>query len=563
MRFSIVIPTYQRREIVTRTVAALADLRGEFEAIVVVDGSTDGTASALRGRGFDFPLKVIEQKNAGAGQARNAGVAAAREDILVFLDDDMRADPALLAEHERSLADGADMVLGHIPLDMRSPQNLLSWGVGFWAEDRCRRLSAPGAEIGLDDLLTGQMSVRRDYFERIGGFDSSFTDQGAWGGEDIDFGYRMARAGCRIVFNPRAISYQYYDLDPLEYLHRAFETGRSAQELAIKHPEQAERFADGPDFHTRFSRWPMAPLVRAPGAVSWPLRAGVAALVRTGHRGRRLRKFFFLVRTLEYRRGGWQARRRRAGGRLLVLAYHSIADLSHDPVLAKYSVAPERFAAQLDFLVRANWKFVDLGAVLEWAAGAGSLPPRAVLLTFDDAYTDLLSEGSPLLSERGIPAVVFAVSGHTGKTNSWDERATQLRLLDADGLRTVAAAGVEVGSHGVTHRSMPELEPGELADELAESATTLAGLGLPWPRALAYPYGEWNRDVAAAAEAAGYEAAFAIEAGVITRDSDRYALPRVEVLAEDTPFRLRVKLATAGWPGRRRRRVLRAIGAGL
>ena len=564
MRFSIIIPTYQRREVVTRTVAALAELVGEFEAIVVVDGSTDGTAAALRREKYEFPLTVIEQPNGGAGQARNTGVAAAHEDVLIFLDDDMRAHPSLLAEHERSLATGADLVLGHIPLDEASPHNLLSWGVGFWAHERCRRLSADGAEIALEDLLTGQMSVRRDAFERVGGFDRAFTDQGAWGGDDIDFGYRMARAGGRIVFNPRAISYQYYDIEPLEYLRRAFETGRSNRELAIKHPEQAERFSTGPDFHTRFSRWPMAPLVRAPAALSWPLRAGVAALVGTGHRGRRLRKLFFLVRTLEYQRGARPARRPLRERRIVVLAYHAIADLRGDPIHGKYSVAPERFAEQLEALARAGWNFADLDAVLEGASGDGSLPPRALLLTFDDAYADLLSAAAPLLRGRGVPGVVFALAGHIGKTSAWvGEGSTQLRLLDADGLRAAAAAGIEVGSHGVTHRSMPKLGPSDLADELADSATGLEALGLPRPRVLAYPYGEWNRDVAAAAEAAGYEAAFAIEPGVIGRRSDRYALPRVEVLSGDTPLRLRVKIATAAWPRRWRKLLLRMIGAQL
>ena len=560
MRFSIIIPTYQRREIVTRTVDALVDLRGDFEAIVVVDGSTDGTAEALRGRSYEFPLTIIEQENAGSGQARNAGVAAAQGEVLMFLDDDMRAHPALLAEHERSLAEGADMVIGDIPLDMASPSNLLSWAVGLWAHERGERLRAAGSEVDLEDFLTGQMSVRRDTFERVGGFDRAFTDQGAWGGSDIDFGYRVAQAGCRIVFNPEAISYQYYDIEPSEYLRRAYGWGMSDQELAIKHPEEGDRFADGPYFHTRVSRWPLAPLVRAPGFLSWPLRRAVAALVRTGHRGRRLKRLFFAVRTLEYRRGARQVRRQRTRRRSLVLAYHAIADLSHDPILGKYSVAPERLAEQLDALAGAGWKFVDLDTMLEGVSGDGDLPSRALLLTFDDAYADLLTAAAPLLRARGVPGVVFALAGHIGGANTWGrEGATQPRLLDADGLRAVAAAGIEVGSHGETHRSMPKLEPAELAAELADSATALEALGLPRPRVLAYPYGEWNRDVATATKAAGYEAAFAIHPGLIGPESDRYALPRVEVLSDDTPLRLRAKLATAAWPPRWRDLALRMI----
>ena len=127
MRLSIVIPTYERREVVPRTVTALASQSYEdFEVIVVVDGPTDGTASALRELSTPFRLTVLEQPNSGAAAARNAGAAAAAGELLLFLDDDMEADPALLAEHDGSQREGADLVLGDLPLYPHSPRNVLS-----------------------------------------------------------------------------------------------------------------------------------------------------------------------------------------------------------------------------------------------------------------------------------------------------------------------------------------------------------------------------------------------------------------------------------------------------
>src|ERR671910_1175522 len=203
MRFSIVIPTHQRRDTVLRTVAALTNqTRDDFEVIVVVDGSTDGTADALRALSVPFALTVLEQDNRGAGAARNAGAGAATGEILVFLDDDMEAHPSLLVEHDRSLREGADLVLGDLPLHPTSPQNVLSAGVGSWARSRRERLAANPGEIPLADLLTGQLSISLDAFERLGGFDAGFTRDGLFGGEDIDFGYRVLRAGCRVEFNP-------------------------------------------------------------------------------------------------------------------------------------------------------------------------------------------------------------------------------------------------------------------------------------------------------------------------------------------------------------------------
>src|SRR5690348_5405785 len=99
-RFSVVIPTHERRDVVVRNVAKLGgQTESDFEVVVVDDGSRDGTAQALRSLHVPFPLKVIEQPNRGVATARNVGAAAAVGEYLLFLDDDMEAEPGLLAEH--------------------------------------------------------------------------------------------------------------------------------------------------------------------------------------------------------------------------------------------------------------------------------------------------------------------------------------------------------------------------------------------------------------------------------------------------------------------------------
>lgn len=177
-RFSVVVPTYQRREAVLACVRSLEaqDFRAPFEVIVVVDGSSDGTREALEALTPRVPLTVLTQPNRGAAAARNLGVRAAQGETLLFLDDDMEADPGLLAEHERLLTAGADVVLGHMPLHPESPNGPLSRGVAAWADERLHRLSAPGARITLHDLLSGQVSMARATFLDAGGFDeATFT----------------------------------------------------------------------------------------------------------------------------------------------------------------------------------------------------------------------------------------------------------------------------------------------------------------------------------------------------------------------------------------------------
>ncbi len=127
--------------------------------------------------------------------------------------------------------------------------------------------------------------------------------QGLFGGEDIDFGHRLRKAGYSIVFNPAAVSCQYYDVDPASYLRRAREAGRSDRELVAKHPELADDMGASPSFKTRRSRWLLTPFLHVPAWLSAPLRAGAVVLARSGLKGPRARRAFFAVRTLEYLRG--------------------------------------------------------------------------------------------------------------------------------------------------------------------------------------------------------------------------------------------------------------------
>jgi peptidoglycan/xylan/chitin deacetylase (PgdA/CDA1 family) len=231
-------------------------------------------------------------------------------------------------------------------------------------------------------------------------------------------------------------------------------------------------------------------------------------------------------------------------------------------MLGEYGIPAERFAAQLDMLDARGRRFVDLDRLLAALAGGGPLPDRATLVTFDDAYADIRAPLESELASRGIPSLVFAVSGQLGGSNEWDRPtgARALPLLDAEGLRAIAGLGAQVGSHTVSHRPLTSLDSAAIRVEVEQSAEQIERAGLPRPRALAYPYGEWNAECVAAAGDAGYVAAFTIEPGIVRSGCDPLALPRVEVLASDSPNTLRLKIATCSWPAPLRRGLLRLLG---
>ncbi|WP_433374052.1 glycosyltransferase [Actinoplanes sp. CA-142083] len=515
------------------------------ELIVVVDGSTDGTAEALGRLVLPLPIKVLDQPNRGAAAARNAGAAAARGRFLLFLDDDMVVEPDLIIEHDKTLLAGADAVVGHIQIDERSPVNILTRGAERWAFERRVRLDLSGGRLGVEDFLTGQLSVRTEWFTRVGGFDRALTAHGTFGGEDTDLVYRLLQEGARARFAPNAVSYQRYVVSAEQNIRQWAQAGQSDAMLSRKHPGLGAVLSAGHRGDTIEGRLAQA-LSTLPQA---PVRALSSRVVERVDRGRMdlATEFVFAkVRDIAY----WNGARTRGGlvrsaaTGVSILAYHAIEEID-DPKVARYSVTPERFAAQISALVEAGYTFIDGDDLLEHLEGR-PLKPRSVLLTFDDAYESMLTHAAPVLEKHGIPAVVCVVSDEIGGYNAWDvaHGAGKLPLLTAEQLGEMHGRGWEPASHSRRHAHLTTLRDDDLRADLAGSRAAVTALGHGEARFLAYPYGEHDRRVRARTRRAGYSAAFALStARAHPARGNRYALPRVEVGRETTPVELLHALA--------------------
>lgn len=554
LRYSVVVPTYQRRAVVASSVLALAGLVGpSFEVLVVVDGSTDGTAEQLRSLRLPWDLRIIEQPNAGAASARNRGASEARGEVILFLDDDMRAAPDLLLRHDEAYAEGADAVLGHIPVDPASPASFLLRGLSAWADERCARLAEGGAKLTFLDLLTGQLSVRRSVFAALGGFDEQFTLGGTFGGEDTDFGRRLFDQGYRVVFAPRATSWQHYTVTPAAYLRQWHQTGAADVLYVRKHPDEVGDVFAARRPRRRSNRWVFRPLARVPVLsrfVGFSARRSVVALAGSRPDDPRVERWFFLVRNLEYWRGV-----ERAGGiprprPFRVLCYHAVSDLAGAARIEQYGVPPRQLRQQLRALRWAGFRFVTPAEATGAVMGELGLPRRSVLVTFDDCYQDLLDAGLPVLQAERVPAAAFAVAGGIGGTNSWDVAigAPALPLLDAAGLRLLEQGGVVVGAHGWSHRPLPSVPVDQLGQETTGAFRALAAVGLRPSPSFAYPHGAYHPASRSAVGAAGATTAFTVTSGLVRPGVvDPLAVPRIEVLRHDgVGLRFLGKVAVAG-----------------
>ncbi|SCF76346.1 Polysaccharide deacetylase [Streptomyces sp. MnatMP-M17] len=220
--------------------------------------------------------------------------------------------------------------------------------------------------------------------------------------------------------------------------------------------------------------------------------------------------------------------------------YHSVADTADDPY--QVTVSPARLERQLRWLSRRGLTGVGMERLLR--ARAGGRGAGLVGLTFDDGYADFLERAVPLLRGYGFTATVFVLPGRLGGTNEWDSLGPRKPLLTADGIREAAAAGMEIGSHGLRHTDLTRADDELLAAETARSRELLRALTGAEVTGFCYPYGTVDTRVIKAVRAAGYTYACAISPGPLT---GMLALPRVHVGEKDTGPRLHLKRRLHRW----------------
>jgi peptidoglycan/xylan/chitin deacetylase (PgdA/CDA1 family) len=228
----------------------------------------------------------------------------------------------------------------------------------------------------------------------------------------------------------------------------------------------------------------------------------------------------------------------------VILCYHGIGDASEEDDPRRIVTSPGHFEAHLRHLLRRGYRFATAAQLL--AGGRPRRPRRGTaVLTFDDGFADAVDVVAPMLRRHGLRATFYVNPGLLGTQHDLVGGAAG-RLLDAEGVRELHAAGMELGSHAMTHRDLRTLGDAELAEELVASRAAIERLtGVPC-RTLAYPYGLYDRRVARAAADAGYELAFAWLPGPWRA----LAAPRLPAPPRHGAARLALKLAGIRRPGR-------------
>lgn len=215
-----------------------------------------------------------------------------------------------------------------------------------------------------------------------------------------------------------------------------------------------------------------------------------------------------------------------------ILMYHAVEDEPRPPRYKHFYVLARDFARQMRGLKRAGYTALTFDALAESLAGTRPLPPRPVVLTFDDGYANLWDNVHPLLRDLDFPYTVFLVSGKVGQTNDWvvAEGYEPTPLLDWARIRQMQAdGGVQFEAHTATHARLTNIPLASAQREMADSKDTLEQELGASVRALCYPYGAVNDALAQMARALGYTSAVTTQTGRVRRGDDPLRLPRISV----------------------------------
>jgi peptidoglycan/xylan/chitin deacetylase (PgdA/CDA1 family) len=238
--------------------------------------------------------------------------------------------------------------------------------------------------------------------------------------------------------------------------------------------------------------------------------------------------------------------------RIIILGYHEVEEdgLPPHPVIPRagaattademerYTISTSAFQQQLDALDRHGYEVVPLADVVDYVAGRRStLPPRSAVITVDDGWRSTRTQISAELAKRNWPFTAFVYSrvidahSHHPYNLTWPE------------VGSLASDGADIESHTYSHPLLSRahsLIVGDanyaqsLDDELRCSRAEIEARVHQPVRLLAYPYGDYDDGVIAAAKAAGYDAAVTVKPGLVTRQSNPFALDRYLVVHDTT-----------------------------
>ncbi|HUS17880.1 MAG TPA: polysaccharide deacetylase family protein [Chloroflexia bacterium] len=185
-------------------------------------------------------------------------------------------------------------------------------------------------------------------------------------------------------------------------------------------------------------------------------------------------------------------------GLVPILAYHHFGV----PDAGDYDCGLADFEQHLQWLHQNGYESVLPQQMVDALHGKATLPPRPVMITFDDNNAEQYTDAAPLLEQYGYRGAFFVMTVTIGKRY----------YMDAEQLQDLERRGHVIGNHTWDHRDMAILTPAERQEQLDKSEQDLVEVLGHRPEFFSYPFGGYDEDVAAELQARGYKAGFRLRA---------------------------------------------------
>jgi glycosyltransferase involved in cell wall biosynthesis len=232
---TVVIPTFNREAVLKKALEgylAQTAVQSIRELIVVDDGSTDNTAQMVKQieAGSPFEIRYLRQANKGPAAARNLGIQEARAKMILFTDSDIIPDKDLVRQHldwHAKDPDDSIAILGYVTWPSTpAPTPFMSWygkSGPLFAFNKLQH----GEQANFQFFYTCNLSLKTDFLRMKGQFDEEFKLAAF---EDIELGYRLEKAGMRLIYNSAAVGYHHQFFSFAEACQKA-RAGREAGRL--------------------------------------------------------------------------------------------------------------------------------------------------------------------------------------------------------------------------------------------------------------------------------------------------------------------------------------------
>ena len=207
--------------------------------------------------------------------------------------------------------------------------------------------------------------------------------------------------------------------------------------------------------------------------------------------------------------------------KVVIFCFHSISNDSW-----KYSVSKTTFIKQIDYLVESGYKPVSLTNVFGLLDGRVILPEKSFVICFDDGYQNILNVRE-YLNKKNIKPVVFVLADTKNADKA--QLRSKYAFLNKSDLFVLMKDGWEIGCHSATHADFFKLTNRSVKSEIISSKMMLEKSLGKTVNYFAYPKGRYNKKIIDAVKSAGYKLAFSMDDGLITKETNFLAVPRVGV----------------------------------